>query len=832
MAHTLTRLVLLLPLAAAGACGHVTSGDDTPTGPAKDVEEALDRLGVNRDVGQRVDDTGTALPDNYSPYGPTATLNKTDEIFFVGAHLMDPANPGTALTSQLGWAQDDQGQAAILRDQDTDPPWATDPQQSRRFAQSLRAATAADVDGDGFEETAVVFVDPTDANHDQEVQLTVFANAEAATPYASTTQVLAVQPGVVDVAVTAADLDGDGKSDLVIGVSTGTDARLMFALSDGSKLTVNKDATKSVQPLNSGAEMAWALSAGQLDYDAGQEVTAVLNEHTGSVGSDTGVARYFVYDDAGAGEAELAKGPVQATDGSIHTAVVADVSMGDIDGDHLDEIVFGGLEDYTYNCDGVEYMFDAIDDQLHGLADLGGHAQTTFLSQCPDNSPWYLRYVYVNTADIDGDGVAEVQAGPFVFDDWRAAAPFTPLFTISQDAFVTSNDFGWMDANTTDVEVGDVTGDGRADVLVYSQDESAISVWSDDQINGFGKVSTLPVEFKNSQGPANALLVPVNLDKDSTVLKYTGAEHKLIFTEPVVLAALAAPPCQDGIAQNYDACTTTFGTATSQTVSKDQVLTVSASASVGFKVEDEITQSGLQIKATLTASASHISSQSYSLTRSVVYTTGSQQDSVIFTTIPYDQYTYTVMSAPDPAMVGTEVVVSLPREPITLIADRTFYNQSITADALHIGDDVFQHTVGDITTYPTRSDERALIQRYGGLETDEQSVGQGTGSTEIGLSVGQEYSEGNSLSLGFEFEVEATGATVLGGFSVGASAENTLTVTSGSETSYTGSIGSISGDDFQNNIYKTGLFTYVYPDAGSGQEFEVVDYWVDPVTAR
>ena len=728
MAHLCTRLALLLPLLAAGACGGGgSSGDDSPTGPAKNVEEALDRLGVNRDIGKRVDATGTALPDNYSPFGATADLNKTDEIFFVGAHLQDPDSPGTSLPSQLGWAQDDLGKAAILRDQDTDPPWATGPQQSRRFAQSLRAVTAADVDGDGLEETAVVFVDPSDANHDQELQLAVFDDAEAATPYAMTSQVLAVQPGVVDVAVAAADLDGDGKSDLVIGVSTGADARLLFAMSDGSKLTVNKDVTKSIQPLNSGAEMSWALAAGQLDYDAGQEVTAVLNEHTGSVGSDTGLARYFVYDDAGASEAELAKGPVQATDGSIHNAVVADVAMGDIDGDNLDEIVLGGLEGYSYNCDAVEYVFDAIDDQLHGLADLGGHAETGFLSQCPDYAPWDLRYVHVNTADIDGDGIDEIQAGPFVFDDWRAAASFTPLFTISQDAFVTQNDFGWIDASTTDVETGDVTGDGRADVLVYSQDEGAISVWSDDQVNGWGQVDSIPVERVNSQTPQNAILALVNLDKDSTVLKYSDGEHKLIFTEPVVLAALAAPPCPDGIAQNYDACTTTFGTATSQTISEDQVLTVSASASVGFKVEDEITQSGLQIKATLTASASHISGQSYSLTRSVVYTTGSQQDSVIFTTVPYDQYTYTVMSAPDPSLVGTQVVVSLPREPITLIADRTFYNQSITADALHIGDDVFKHTIGDITTYPTRSDERALMQRYGGLDTDEQSVGQGTG---------------------------------------------------------------------------------------------------------
>ena len=69
--------------------------------------------------------------------------------------------------------------------------------------------------------------------------------------------------------------------------------------------------------------------------------------------------------------------------------------------------------------------------------------------------------------------------------------------------------------------------------------------------------------------------------------------------------------------------------------------------------------------------------------------------------------------------------------------------------------------------------------------------------------------------------------TILAGFSVGASVGSSLTVTSGADTSYTGSIGSIDAADFAGNQYSFGLFTYVQRDPTTGQEFEVMNYWVE-----
>ena len=86
--------------------------------------------------------------------------------------------------------------------------------------------------------------------------------------------------------------------------------------------------------------------------------------------------------------------------------------------------------------------------------------------------------------------------------------------------------------------------------------------------------------------------------------------------------------------------------------------------------------------------------------------------------------------------------------------------------------------------------------KWGGLETQTATVGQGAGSTEVGLAVGEAYNIGGALEIGFEFEMEATGATVLGGFAVGASAEASMIFTSGDETAYTGSVGSIPAENY------------------------------------
>jgi len=62
--------------------------------------------------------------------------------------------------------------------------------------------------------------------------------------------------------------------------------------------------------------------------------------------------------------------------------------------------------------------------------------------------------------------------------------------------------------------------------------------------------------------------------------------------------------------------------------------------------------------------------------------------------------------------------------------------------------------------------------------------------------------------------------------SVGYGEGTTITLSSGSETNYTGTVGNLDAENFAANSYSFGLFSYVYTDPG-GQQFEVLNYWVN-----
>jgi hypothetical protein len=378
---------------------------------------------------------------------------------------------------------------------------------------------------------------------------------------------------------------------------------------------------------------------------------------------------------------------------------------------------------------------------------------------------------------------------------------------------------------------GDFTGDGRDDVAVYRQDTREIGVWgvSETSVPSVTtKLRTIPVAFHNSQNPVNPILVPLNADTDSPVLKYSEAEYRQVFTEPIVLAALAAAPYRNGIAQNVDSCSTAFGNTESSSSEEERSVTFTASASVGVNIDGgALTQSEFELKVTGTAEATRVTSHAYSLSKTILFTSGPREDLVVFTTVPMDQYTFTVLSHPDPDLIGDEVVVNLPREPITLQAERGFYNRTVQEGSVQIDERVFRHALGDPASYASRSDKNLLLGQHGGLDVGPISVGQGSGETELTLEVGNEISEGGELELGFEVELEVTGGTVLGGVSFGASTSDSFRVTSGESTTYTGVVGAIEAADFSANRYSFGLFTYVYRDQATGQEFEVLDYWVE-----
>jgi hypothetical protein len=850
------RLALALVLVALlAACGGAGPGGGPPPDeePTDDpVASTLGALGVDTSASPRLAPDGSELGDDDAPLGPSASLGEPEAFTDQSAAnphmelvIANPAISGVAVPDPSFTVRKIEnaavtptgtiefGAETVLADLTSGNDWVLPGDYTNQF-QTLRAVAAGDLDGDGFDEIAAIYVDANDGV----LKLRTFEDAAAG--FTARTSSLAAGAAVRGLALIAYDANGDGSDGLVAAISY--DDRVDLVVLTGTVATsyaIDAAATTTLDPQITESILYVRMSAGQLDYDQGLELGVVVNEVTGVSSGTTGLATYYLFDDANAGRDLLRTGSVQANVGGVVAAEAADIKLADVDGDGLDEVIFAGATNLAWQCDDeFDALLVALDDAVAGFSLLGATVEDLRYQNCPAFNSWKRFFVFLTTPDLDGDGVHEIVANQLVFDDFVDAAPFTPLagVALSPDLFLDDNaDVGqYMSVATMEMVAADVTGDGRQNVLLYHQNRTTMPVWgisavSTIGVDGWAQLSEIAMPgTANSQATARPIVVPANVDADGPVLKYGPGSHELVFTEPLIIAAMAAPPCQAGIEQNLAACVTRFGQGTSSTVDASLTVTVKASVTAGIDASVNVPfvgDVGVEMRKTVTATASAWAGAAYTVEKTVTYTSGSLEDAVVFTSIPYDIYRYDIVSHPDPTLVGMQVVIRVPREPVTMIAERGFFNDALPAGATPIAGNVFDHTPGDVASYPSTSRKNLLRAQYGGIEFGPSGVGQGGGDTELEISVSTEISAGGSLGIEYEKTVEATAGVGIAGFSVGYGAEAALSITSGSQTTYTGIVGSIATADFAANAYQWGIFTYV--QGVGGQEFEVINYWVE-----
>ena len=547
---TLRIQAIALLLAVAGCTGNVASSGGPegielnpivePMQPS--ITDTLGELGIETDLGERVDVDGEPLRDGYHPLGtPITTLESKLELYVAGhddttgaERLLDDAAEGFAPMEMESASSDE---------------WA---------ALAHKRSTAADVDADGADEIAVAYLAPS-AN---ELRLTIIDPGDGtrvthvvdADPPAPTVGIYSGNLGW-PMALASGDLDADGRDELMVGL--------------GNVLYVLADVRGELQMLYvkeyADANQVY-VAAGDLDGDPQDEL--VVSWSVAEVGY------YAVYD--GDLETPIKSENLRLQFGTtVRDGAETWVTLGDVDGDRIDEIVFFGRRAGSHVWD-----FFVMDDARTGFA-LSEDFTSVGDSHYDANCTWFFGW-HCDTAntrpnkfavlDYDGDGASEILA-------------HNGIFAIVDGAWASIVN---LPANTSEVAVGDMDDDMADDIAFVEGGALLIQGRDADSGNHIVKHTQAGTAGALNDG-LNARLPTVtltmaNTDGDSRVLRYDG-DHRLTFTDATIISAVSAPPCDASI-QDPNGCTTTFGQANSESVEEEHSLGFKVGFSVGAEWSD------------------------------------------------------------------------------------------------------------------------------------------------------------------------------------------------------------------------------------------------------
>jgi hypothetical protein len=872
---TLLFGVMLLVLTACGGGGGGGGGGAGGQKTGDDVADTLANLNVDTTPTDRVDNSNDPLPDSFTPIGKNKTLAKKSEIFLAGLGLASESDHVNILKFKPGVSN----VPGVPDSPDTTTKLPTNPLDTSWKNDLQNASAAGDIDGDGFEEVILLWWDSSDDG----IRLKIIDDEEEAFTESPVSVLTTATPTWLR--VIAGDFDSDGTDDIVIAIADDNAGQITLSYLTGGKTSgysIDAARDKTFSANETASMLGIELAVGQLDLDGGEELGVVVNEIWGSGMNQSpgfGTSYYHLYDDQSGNFAELTtariSGDVSTT---THNAVVGTIAMGDVDGDGMDEVVLAGLADsFPVQCDSPDSIAFVLDDAANGFTNLG----TALLDQQNPNGGCessannsHIEHMWANTLDIDGDQYAEIQVNGVIYEDFaNAAAPWDPMMVDNGTAnpviatvpfdyiYVAKTLSGRNDRNNTVFAVGDVTADGKEDILVYSPrqvdvgditngnitfDDTAyaVTVWGIDPATGLwgknnitgseGHIGMLYYErlFASHSGVTAGgppQIVPANVDADSTMLKFSEGSHRVVFSEPIVHAALAAPPCYDDCSQITDECRTAWGKGTSTSVDASISHEITVKQHTGIEGDVSIPlvgNVGVEVEETVGVSLKAEASFGYQLTKTITYRTGPMEDTVVATVIPYDEYTYKILSHPVfPELVGKNMVISLPRTPRTMQLNRQFYNDSLVGDGVRIDSSVFSHVIGDVQSYPTRSD---MLARTNAKSIGPVDVGASSGSTTVDISESKVAGFTTTLGVSYETTVKATGGKVMRGYTVGSTTEASLGFSVGNSVTFSGTVGEMPPATFSlDKAYSYGMFVYKQNPGSIQRPFQVINYWVE-----
>lgn len=683
------------------------------------------------------------------------------------------------------------------------------------------ASTAANLRGDGRESAMVLYRNPTTGDtylrmirraaglpvvyEEREYSLGSF-ELTPYTPY----------PTHDKLQIAAGDVDNDGTDELVLAIGNRVVVEKYDKTADSfSRLYSDKFGDNTEPHMTS-------VAVGNVDDEPGMEV--VIADGTNGV---TGSCTYSVFSWAQGTLSLKASGwnPVETlpqADGRPLRFATARVTIGDLNNDGLNEIAFAGDVDNnnlvisiaSYQTKTKDYKVIAsaqkdlkganwLDQYLPVLTVFSPEGVVPGASGGPSSPKDLLAYKYIYRLDADGN----------LTERWPGVALGDP----------------WNDK----VVVGDFTGQGKDYVAYYSGDNStSLQIWG-YETGTFHQIDVIdidPIPDANA-----ATLCPLNIDDDTTVVKYS-QQYDMLYSQPQIIAVLAFPPYYEG--QDVGNAYTAFGWQSTSDSEQSKTLGVYAGLSLGFSVESPFwgsaasTEVKLNVDTSLDFTSATTNSWSGTAKKTCMGGDEGGQPCVVFSYTPVDVYYYEVVSSPDAGQVGRVMSVQVPRSP--RIADTTLDNFNAVVSA---GLQVPAALTAELTAqlghperYPSRTQMLdCFTVAAGGLRTPDGQLlevsAKSTAINDFELTMGQSTSVGQEFNLEVGIEAE----TVVGGALVGGRAgfhyAYSQTSTVGHATIIEGGVPGIMAS-LAEAPFNVGLFAYKQKRSDGGQ-FVVVDYWVE-----
>ncbi|WP_145195558.1 hypothetical protein [Planctomycetes bacterium Poly30] len=634
-------------------------------------------------------------------------------------------------------------------------------------------------------------------------------------------------PTYRDIDIECADVDGDGRDEIVCAVFESNSSRrhevwIVDDLLDGPWATASTMPLLDRRVLGTGGTSEVAkVNIAELDGDAAPEIFVTVSEGNSRVDC-------YAMDDLQANLGEIASGSVSMS----YPAEFMRATSVDSDGDGVDELAIAG-RDILKVVRIAGTSFSSV-----GSISLGSPGMSPSVATQPvgwdrnGSGREEIAFMRITRTDV-GTPWSPAEADTVEIESWARQGSSSWSMTVSD--VVLQPSFGGL-AQT--VRVVDLVGleddnDGRNELrgAVAMEGAGGSDLWEfrvdGDEVRDLDDRSLVG-------GGEDLFLVAGDDDGETIEVRWTGRKE-LNVTAPLPIVVMEAVPTKAGAQQNYGLSGSTFSSGSSTSTSYATTSALSIGMTGGFSVPNLFGLLDLEAKSTITGTVATTTGTTEIVRTFTTYGSSHDVHSIVFQGTLQHSYLYEVLRAADPAAIGSIMALNVPvatnEWKWTLDAyNAAFLNQRIDPAV------VFAHSggstvIGDPTSYPSRSELEGYVTGATPLHTGwvggSSTVGEGFAFNGFGLSLGSIATTSSERTLSIEVGVTFEAAGTILGASAGVSSSDIYTVETSSTTEYEANIGDLTPQDYADWNYTAGMV--VYQDRTTGfYPFQVIRYWTDP----